>query len=251
MKKTINIFLILFSVILLQNCDDEQFEPTLNYISFDESNYQSSIDPGSTTTKEINVYTTTVFGSDRAINLSVDEDNTSANVNSYTFPASVTVPANTNRGTFTIELADINLDCSNDLAFKLMPPEGIAQGNPATLTYYQKPSSSCASELNGSLDFVFDAYASEISYELRDVEGNVVISGPDSAFADGDVSTNIPITLCEGRCYSLVVMDSFGDGLAAPGAFTLTINGKDYVEYVFDADDGNFGDSSSTIFQVL
>lgn len=246
MKKIINIFLILFSVVLFQSCEDDQFESTLDYVTFSNTEYQSAIDPGSTAIKDIIVYSNNISSSDRVFNLSVDLDNTSGDSGSYTLPETVTIPANSNEGVFSIQLADVNLDCSNDLVFMLLPPEGITNGNSSTLTYYQKPSSSCASEVSGTLDFIFDDFASEISYEILDVEGNVVISGPDSSFSDGDTSTTIPVTLCLGRCYSLVVYDSFGDGLADPGEFSLTIDGTEYA-----SGSGDFGDSDSSIFQVL
>ena len=246
MKKIANIFFLSITCILFQNCEDEQFETSMDYISFNETTYQTSVDLGSTSTQDIVVYSTTTSNSDRVFDIEVDLDETTANEGSYTVPTSVTIPANSNKGTFTIGIADVNLDCFNDVAFKLMPPNGVNPGNTSVLTYYQKPSETCDLEVSGTLDFTFDSYASEISYEILDVEGNIVVSGPSTGFSDGTASTSIPVTLCDGRCYSLVVYDAYGDGLASPGAFTLTLNDTEYV-----SGEGDFGDSDSTSFQVF
>lgn len=245
MKKTINIFLLIFSFVLLQNCEEEQFESSLKYVSFALPSYQTSIDPGSTASQEITIYASTMSNSERVYNLKVDEELTTGNVNSYSLPESVTIPSGSNKGTFTIVLTDSNLDCSNDLVFNLDPKEGNNPGPSSKLTYYQKPSSSCNSEVSGTLDFVFDSYASEISYQILDVEGNVVVSGPSAKFSDGDTEASIPVTLCSGRCYTLVIKDSYGDGLATPGSFTLTIDGVEYA-----SGGGNFGKSKSIAFQL-
>jgi len=246
MKKIANIFFLAITCILFQNCEDEQFESSLDYITFSEPTYQSSVDPGSTATKEIIVYSTTISNAERVFDIEVDLDLTTGDIGSYSVPTSVTIPANSNEGTFSIGLSDVNLDCFNDVAFKLMPDAGVNPGNTSVLTYYQKPSDTCLLEVSGTLDFTFDSYASEISYEVLDVEGNIVVSGPSTAFADGTSTASIPVTLCDGRCYSLVVYDSFGDGLASPGEFTLTLNGTVYATGA-----GDFGSSTSTSFQVF
>ncbi|WP_159022764.1 hypothetical protein [Formosa sp. L2A11] len=246
MKKIANIFLIILSSTLLLNCDDDQFESSLDYVTFSDATYQSSVDPGSTATKEITVYSTTISSTDRVFDIVVDLDLTTADADSYEVPTTVTIPANSNAGVFTVNLADVNLDCFNDLGLKLMPYEGVNPGNSSTLTFYQKPSDTCELEVSGTIDFTFDSYASEISYEILDVEGNVVTSGPSEAFADGTASFSAPVTLCDGRCYSLVVYDAYGDGLVSPGAFTLTLNDTEYA-----SGGGDFGDSTSTSFQVF
>ncbi|MFB9054438.1 hypothetical protein ACFFVB_15220 [Formosa undariae] len=246
MKKIAHIFLILFSSTLLLNCEEDQFESSLDYVSFSDVTYNSSVDPSSTASKDITVYSTSISSTDRVFDIVVDLDETTGDVNSYEVPTSVTIPANSNKGVFTINLADVNLDCFNYVGLKLMPYEGVNPGNTSILTYYQKPSDTCELEVSGTLDFTFDSYASEISYEILDVEGNVVTSGPSEAFADGTASSSIPVTLCDGRCYSLVVYDVYGDGLATPGEFSLTLNGKEYA-----SGGGDFGDSTSTSFQVF
>ena len=244
MKKIANIFLILFSIVLFQNCENDQFEPSIDYVSFESSTYSQGVTPDGSSTIDLNVYTSNVASSDKTINVSVD--GSSAPAGSFNVPSSVTVPSGTNKGTLTVELSDTNLECFNDIVISFEAPEGVNPGPETTLTYFQTPSGSCSSEVTGTLDFAFDDWASEVSYQILDVLGGVVVSGPSTAYADGTPSASIPVTLCSGRCYTLVVSDAFGDGLSAPGgSYTLTIGGVDYA-----TDSGNYGASSSTGFQV-
>lgn len=244
MKKIANIFLILFSILLFQNCENDQFEPSIDYVSFESSTYSQGVTPDGSSTIDINVYASNVASSDMTINVSVD--GSAAPAGSFTVPSSVTIPSGTNKGTLTVELSDTNLDCFNDIVVSFDPSAGVTPGPEATLTYFQTPSGSCSSEVSGTLDFMFDDWASEVSYEIQDVLGGVVVSGPDSSWADGTATASVPVTLCSGRCYTLIVRDAFGDGLSAPGgSYTLTIGG---VDYATDSDD--YGASSSTGFQV-
>jgi len=244
MKKIANIFLILFSIILFNGCEEDQFESSLNYASFGNSTYSAGVTPDGSSTIDIDVFTTKIASSDRIFNVTVD--GSSAPAGSYNVPSSVAVPSGTNKGTFTVELSDTNLDCFNDVVMSLDPPDGVSANSETTLTYFQTPSSTCSSEVSGTLDFDFDDWASEVSYEIRDVLGGVVVSGPASPWSDGDISASMPVTLCSGRCYTLIVNDAFGDGLSSPGgSFTLTIDGV-----VYATDQGNYGASSSTGFQV-
>ncbi|MDY7394409.1 hypothetical protein UMM65_04090 [Aureibaculum sp. 2210JD6-5] len=244
MKNIKNIFLILLSVALFNSCEEDQFESSLDYASFANSTYSTGVTPDGSSTIDINVYATKTATSDRTFNITVD--GSSAPTGSYSVPSSVTIPSGTNKGTFTVELSDTNLDCFNDVVMSLDPPEGITANSETTLTYFQTPSGACSTEVSGTLDFDFDDWASEVSYEIRDVLGGVVVSGPSSPWIDGEPSASIPVTLCAGRCYTLIVNDAFGDGLSSPGgSFTLTVGGN-----VYASAQGNYGASSSTGFQI-
>ena len=89
--------------------------------------------------------------------------------------------------------------------------------------------------------------AIQVKYLMRFLTLKViVVSGPSIGFLDWTTSTSIPITLCDGRYYSLVLYAVYGDSLASPEAFTITINNTDYTSR-----EGNLGSSDSTSFQAL
>lgn len=246
MKKIINICIVLVSVIFIQSCEENftDVDSSFQYVSFESSTYSAGVDPGASKTIDLNVYMSTTASSDRTFDIS--SEGSTAPSGSFSVPSSVTVPSGTNKGTFSVQLNDVNLDCFNDVVLSVSPPEGVNPGPNTTLTFFQNPSETCSSEVTGTLDFQFDGYASEVSYQILDVLGGVVASGPEASWADGTPSASIPVTLCSGRCYTLVVNDAYGDGLSSPGgSYTLTVGGEVYAT---DSDD--YGESSSTGFQV-
>ncbi|WP_405292068.1 hypothetical protein [Algibacter sp. Ld11] len=53
---------------------------------------------------------------------------------------------------------------------KLIPTRSANPTNTSVLTYYRNPSNTYDLEVNGTLDFTFDSYASKISYEIIHLE---------------------------------------------------------------------------------
>lgn len=222
MKKIVNIFLILFSFIFLQNCDDEQFESSLNYVSFSESTYSTGVDPGGTTNFDVKVYANNIAGTDRSFNIVVDPSSNAA-AGSYEVPSSVTVLSGSNEGTFTVVLSDVNLGIGvNKLIINFDDVlAGYDNGSSTTIEYIQN----CA-EVSGTLDIHFN-WPCEVSWDIKDALGGVVASsGSGYPGCSGAYSTvSVPITLCAGRSYTLVTTDDFGDGWGASGSYELTIGG--------------------------
>ena len=242
MKKIYTLILAFVAISFFNSCTDEVEAPQTNFITFGAAEYRMGIDPGASATVVIPVYTANITGSDRVMNLATDESSTAPS-GSFTLPATVTIPAGSNKAELSVNVSDTNLDCFNNLVIGFGASEGLSDGGVTTLTYYQNPSDSCATPVSATLDFVFDAYASEISWEVQDVLGGTVLSG--GGYSDGQTSASATMELCVGRCYSLVVRDSYGDGLGAPGEYTLTVGGA-----VKATGSGNFGDSNASNFDT-
>jgi len=245
MKKILNIFLILFSLVLFQNCEDDQFETSLNYVSFGDSVYSTGVDVGGNTTIDVNVFTSNIVGSDVSFNVVVDPSSNAA-AGSYTVPGTVTVPSGTNKGTLTIALSDMNLGIGvNKLVLNFdNVTAGYDNGGSSTVEYVQN----CA-EVSGTLDLSFDRWGSEVSWEILDSEGGLVTDGGGYSDTGSGTSTtdSINLTLCSGRSYTLVTTDGYGDGWGAPGNYTLTIGGV--VKVTGDGslmDNGGTGSISSS-----
>ena len=84
-----------------------------------------------------------------------------------------------------------------------------------------------------------DIYPEEITWTLTDSLGGIVASGGPY---DTD-NVTIDETVCVGDgCYTFTMSDSFGDGIYAPGGYTLTVDG------VALASGGDYGDGESTDF---
>ena len=238
MKKIINIFIIIFSLVLFQNCEEDQFESTLNYVTFGNSTYSTGVDVGGTQDFDVTVYTSQNVSSDTSFSLSVDES-TDADSGSYSIPTSVTVPAGTNSGTFTVTLSDVNLGIGiSKLVIGFDDAGTFSSGNTTTIEYIQN-----CDEVVGTLDLVFDRWGSEVSWKIFDSEGGLVTEGGGYSDTGPGTSTSdsIDITLCSGRSYSLETTDAFGDGWGAVGSYTLTIGGVVKV-----SGDGSLMDNGGT-----
>ncbi|MCR8666628.1 hypothetical protein NO995_02965 [Aestuariibaculum sp. M13] len=241
MKKTINIFLIIVSFVLLQNCDDDQFESSLKYVSFGDNTYSTGVDVGGSNTIDVYVYTSTKVSSDVTFNIEADASGAAAG--SYSVPETVTVLAGTNEGKLTVTLSDVDLGIGVNkikLNFKDVT-SGYDNGGTTTVEYIQN-----CTEVTGTLDFVFDTYSDETSWKITDALGGVVLSGGPYARSAGTASESL--TLCAGREYTLTIFDAYGDGMfdgANLGSYTLTIDGEVKV-----SNDGEFDDEISTAFDT-
>ena len=240
MKKIKYIFLALATVMFLYNCEDTYVPDAAAYVTFGESDYSTGIDVGGSTTVDIPVFTADVVSTDRTFELTTDGSGAASG--SYSVPTSVTVPAGTNEGTFTVSLSDIDLGIGvNKVVIGLMPEAGLSTSGDTTISYIQN-----CTEVTATLDFIFDFYSSETGWYITDSLDGVVVEG--GGYSDGQGTASESIALCAGRDYTLFVTDAFGDGMddgSFLGSYTLTIGGV-----VVATGGGSFGESESNAFDT-
>ncbi|MCO6161957.1 M4 family metallopeptidase [Flavobacterium sp. NRK F7] len=99
---------------------------------------------------------------------------------------------------------------------------------------------------NVNINFVFDNYPEETSWQILNSSGQVVESGGTyGSQADG---SSLTITKClAAGCYTFKINDSYGDGICCAygnGSYSVTSNGTTL------ASGGSFGSSESTNFCV-
>ncbi|MCF7559183.1 hypothetical protein L3X39_00920 [Sabulilitoribacter multivorans] len=225
---------------MFQNCEEDQFQSSLEYVTFGATTYSTIVDVGGSQNFEVVVYTSQNVGSDTSFTVSVD-DSSNADPGSYVVPNSVTVPAGSNIGILSVTLSDVNLGIGvNQLVIAFDGVGAFAAGGTTTIEYIQK-----CTEVTGTLDFVFDGYGSEVGWNIKDSLGGTVASG--GGYSDGQATASENITLCAGRDYTLTITDSFGDGLSFPadGTYTLTIGGG-----VKASGGGDYGSSETTEFDT-
>lgn len=240
MKKIVYNILILALVACFHSCDESIVEE-VEYVTFGADSYSTGVDVGGSATFDIPVYTTNITGSDRSYAVAIDMENSNAAAGSYTVPSSVTIPGGSNTGMLTIALTDTNLGIGvNNLVLNFANSEGYFSGESTTLGYIQN-----CNEVSGTVDFAFDGFGSEVTWEILDALDGVVVSG--GPYADGQASASESITLCAGRDYTFIVYDSFGDGLSFPnnGTYTVTVGGN-----VKASGGGNYGAEESTAFDT-
>jgi hypothetical protein len=158
MKKIVSIAMLFLMLFAFNNCsEDIAGTKDLNYVSLGDNPISIVVDKGSTTDKDISIYTTQITSSDRTFSIFVD-DGTTADPATYDVPASVTVPANSNTGTFTVHIADVNLSSAGaDLVIGIEASNGVFVGNNMTITILKY----CAFDIN---DFIGDYMITEAGY---------------------------------------------------------------------------------------
>jgi hypothetical protein len=189
MKRIAFLTLLILSVFAFNSCK-EQIAGTefINYVSFEVNIPTIVVEQGGSTNMDIHVYTTKVTGSDRTFNVEVVQDTTvtTAKPESYTVPATVTVPANSNEGTLTVSASDNNLGQDPvDLVLELVNSDGVFTGNTASLTIQKH----CTLDIN---DFV-GTYSGETEggwgptqvVTSLDNNGNLQITGIGVSFLTG------------------------------------------------------------------
>lgn len=100
---------------------------------------------------------------------------------------------------------------------------------------------------NVTLTLTFDNYPEETSWQITDSGSTVVASGgPYGSQADG---STLPVVTClEAGCYTLTVLDGYGDGMCCSfgnGSYTLTDESSTVI-----ASGGDFSSSASHNFCV-
>lgn len=242
MKKFTYIIFALLTIITLNSCEDKVEALDTNYVTFGDDSYSTGVDVGGSTSVVIPVYTANITGTDRTFQVSADASSNAA-AGSYTLPASVTIPANTNSANLTVALSDTNLGIGvNKLTIIFANEMGLSTGAPTTINYIQN-----CTEVTATLSIVFDGYGSETSWRITDSLGGVVASKAVGTYADNQVSASETITLCAGRDYTFTILDSFGDGLSFPadGTYSLTVGST-----VKASGGGDFGSSEATAFDT-
>jgi len=250
MKKILNILTIAISVLFLQSCDDEEIRNfATERVSIAPVDSTVGIDVGGTVTTTVTVVTSTVSGSARTFDITAD--GTAAGAGSYVVPTSVTIPSGTNKGTIDVTLSDSNLGIGvNQLEITVGSTSTTLAGDPITISYVQN-----CTEVIATLDLTFDRWGSEVSWEIQDSLGGTVASGGGygNTAAGTQTSDQIAITLCQGRSYTLITTDSYGDGWGSVGNYTLTIGGVVKVtgngSLMFNGGNGSI--SSSAAFDTL
>lgn len=242
MKKITNIILLFLAVFAFNSCsEDIEGTEDLNYVTFESTSINMGVDIGGSSTNEVKVYTTQIMGSDRSFSIMVNEDATTADPQAYSVASSVTVPANSNEGTLTVGLTDVNIGSEGKtLVMGLASEEGLFTGNEATINISQI----CPFN-EVTVRFVFDGWASEASWEITDSSGAVVASG--GGYADGDATATTVACLQDGE-YTFTVYDAYGDGLSYPTIGSVTVSTADGTELVYI--EGNYGASASQTFTL-
>lgn len=236
MKKIAIILTLFLSVGLFTNCEENDETAgvlDINYVGF-EARPLIGVDPSATVTEEIKIATSTTASADRTFNIVVNADMTTADASAYSVPSSVTVPANSNIGTFDLGVVgpNINPSGSDMLVLDFASQEGLQVSASMEINLKQV----CPNP-EVILDITFDNWPEEIYWRITDSGDNTVFeSATPAAFGaydglTGGITRNI--CLASGS-YTFTIFDEFGDGA---GPFSLTLDDGTAI----GASDGGYG----------
>lgn len=237
MKNIKYLFLFVASVFLLNSCETGMPETTdLNYVTFEATSMDLGVVIDGSSDYELLVYTTQTTGTDRTFDVTVDLESTTADAAAYSVPATVTVPANTNKGSFVVGLNDINIGDGVDIVLNLEVEEGVYKGDAMVLSVTQLCEQN---DLNVLL--TFDDWASECSWTITNASGTVVLEG--YGYSDGQADASAKACLPDGA-YTFAVADVYEDGLGS-GSIMLINNGSEVVTIA-----GDYGAGTSVDFTL-
>jgi hypothetical protein len=226
-----SIFFGLIASLLLVSCSDEDdnyksFSGPQEALLFNKSTSVFEFTAAAPAFTEVLVSSTTVSNVDRVVPVVVSPF-TTATTNMYSIDMSTAViPA----GQTTAKLK------INSGSFAALPSDGSARQLVLVFgpNFYALPNRTnhvvsiqrgCANT-KVNLNILFDAYASEISWELKNASNTTVASS--SPYADGLGSFTTQFCLVPGN-YTFIMYDSWGDGIA-PGSYNLKLtNGTTLV----------------------
>jgi hypothetical protein len=235
MKKITFLLMISLSFFAFNGCAED--DEVINYVSFESTSYNFGVELAGSTTNEIKIYATKTTGSDRTFNVSVDTDMSTADPASYEVQSSVTIPANTNVGVFTVKISDLNISENGEtLVLKIDDQEDLFTGEKIVLNVKQ------VCPLNEViLDIQFDNWPEETGWELIDSNDNVIATAPFGTYA-GQKQEEFSKAFClENGTYTFIIYDAYEDGTHY---YRLSYNGTILAE------GGAFGAYEATTFEV-
>lgn len=256
---------IAFSLMLTTSCEDEDLVKdndlsSQTYVGFKTDAYVAIL-PGETQVIEGKVYSSRPVESSTVIDLTLDMDLTSPNLdpNDYSVPSSVTIPAGSSEATFEITVTSNNLGFAwQPIVLGMEPIPGVSiitdyDGNVSdgTLEINYNKFTANVKELcednEVTISVTLDDWPEEVYWALvEDDSGSVVAeNGPYSAYNNAYAGMASGTTVDTGLClpdgsYTFYIFDDYGDGA---GAVSITSSSGDLFE-----SDGAYGSGTQTGF---
>lgn len=221
MKKYYKYFAIVIAAVLF-NCESDDTSSTLkDYVGFERGPVVMTVDENGTSKKDFVVYSSDISSMDRTYSLIVDTQATKLK-SAYTVPATVTIPANTNKGSFTVSVTD-------DETLKYVNQALVVDFESKAGLYFSDKLTINVTELCTEtlvrLAVTFDDYPDENTIELFDLSGEEPVIIYEGGPFDGQENVILSFCLSAGK-YGVAVYDSYGDG--GP-SYSVTSGPKTYV----------------------
>ncbi len=226
MKKYYKYLAVLTAVVMF-NCEADDESKLSNYVGFELSPTNLVLEQNTSGSVDVKVYASEVSSSDRTFALEVDPASTLATT--YSVPATVTIPANTNEGVISVTVTDdenLSFDeaVPQVLTIDFTPTAGVANGDSFSINVTE----ACPS-IYVTLSITTDDWPEETSWELYNLDSGQVLlySGGPYVNPDDDFTTISNEWCLLPGTYGVVVFDSYGDG---GSTYTVTSGSTVFVE---------------------
>ncbi|AXP79595.1 hypothetical protein CJ739_497 [Mariniflexile rhizosphaerae] len=243
MKKIKFLSLVTILLFVLNSCNVDDQEPVnIDYVGF-VSDFAIGVDPTGTKSQDVSIYATKTKNFDRTFSINIVPNLTTASATAYSIPSSVTIPAGSNTGSFSLNAIGENIKASglDIVVIEIKSEDKILLGEPIKLNLQQ-----VCPYPETVLDIIFDGYGDETSWEIKDNSDTVLYSAALGTYTEGQVSASATFCLAPGT-YTFTINDKYGDGLSYPanGSATITNSGTKLTEVI-----GDFGYGTSKQFTI-
>jgi hypothetical protein len=223
-KKIIYLLLMTLPLLVVTSCEEDAIgTPDLNYITFEAAEVDLKVDKGSTNSASYKIYSSIMSDASRTFNVTVSDKSTADPV-SYTIPASITMPANSNVASLEIDVEDINIISSRELILTLEEKNGLYIGNDNEFTINLLRI--CVSSIAGSYTYENGKPATVTETS----PGNYEVSG------DSQFGSNYPFNINDA-CDVISVTGGFlpdAYGIPIAGAGMVMPDGSIEITYTVD-----------------
>jgi hypothetical protein len=226
-----NCILILSFAFLFFSCTEEDRDEVL----FDGSQFPAAYSfvninttetvLGDQTIQYKAVTTTKLSDEEQTFEIVLDEEETTAEPESFNLPNSVTIPANSYEGFVDIEYTINGLpSVPRTIVFNYVVPEGtvLLNSNELKATIDFEAVTLCDNgDLN--LDITTDDWPGETTWSIVDEDDNEVAAGGPYDTANADFAETV--SGLDSGCYTFTIFDAFGDGICCEfgnGSYTLS-----------------------------
>jgi hypothetical protein len=252
MKKIFLFLLVFFSVSVgFVSCDaydddNQKMNTVTAYLFKSPSSNLPTLQAGGSFV-EVQVAVTTLSDVDRTVTVEIDTEASTASANQFSLESTqIVIPAGSyDGGTVKVFGNYDNLPVEGNVTavLNLVSTEGVVQNLKShVVTLFR----ACDANVV-TVSFQFDGYGSEVSWELADSNGNIIGSGAEGDYTDGQASYSEQFCLQAGT-YTFTVNDSYGDGLSFPSNGTVSVTSGGVTLFQASGDYG-FGTSGTFTLQ--
>jgi hypothetical protein len=234
MKKIYSILLTFGFLFVLAGCESDDTIPEselgTTHFAFGTQTFDFGVDIGGESTNDIEVYSAFTTSSDRTLDIMVMAEGTTLNAAAYSVPATVTIPANSNKGLLSVTISDTNLNPDGEVLVIGFPEKA---GEYVADSIIVNISQLCPS---GTVNMKLvvtnqDGYPEEAEFQVVNSSGNIILTLSAGSLPASGIETKGCLPAGE---YTLNVGDTYGDGgttydVYSDGVLLGTISGSAYT----------------------